>query len=343
MRQRSAGVTVRPADVPMTKANILRRCILPAFMLTLAGCTPATTQFFSTQQSRIGPDDGSDSCRQRVVGLDNTGQFFGRDILTGAAAGGVAGGVLGYVFGGHDWQGALIGASAGAAAGGLTAYVVDMHQRLATENQHIDDTQLAFNALMDCRFEQARAIRADYRARIIDRPTAQARMAKVKAWAQRDLALARTIDTNIRDRGSQFELAADKVAPGSSAAAAAQVPTPRHVTVRRTVALRLNPDAGAPDIGRVPAGQSVSATPVGGRYALVETSGGQRGYVETSALKGSVGPPPSGLAAPTAASGADTPEAVRSLAGSNAARRDAFEQSVVVAEAATTGGFQSVD
>ena len=167
-------------------------------------------------------------------------------------------------------------------------------------------------------------------------------MAKVKAWAQRDLALARSIDTNIRDRGTQFELAADKVAPGSSATAASQAPAPRHVTLRRTAALKLNPDAGAPDIGRVPAGQPVSATPVGGNYALVETSGGQRGYVETAALKGNVGPPPSGLATP-AASGADTPEAVRSLAGSNAARRDAFEQSVTVAEAATAGGFQSVD
>ena len=331
----------------MISANILRRCILPASVLatalTLGGCTPATTQFFSTQESRIGPDDGSDSCRPRVVGLDNTGQFFGRDILKGAAAGGVAGGVLGYVFGGHDWQGALIGAGAGAAAGGLTAYVVDMHQHLAAENQHIDDTQLAFNALMDCRFAQARAIRADYRAHIIDRPTAEARMAKVKAWAQRDLALARDIDTNIRDRGTQFDLAADKVAPGSSTAAAAQAPPSRHVTVRRTASLKLNPDAGAPDIGRVPAGQPVSATPVGGNYALVETSGGQRGYVETAALKGSVGPPPSGLAPAMATSGADSPEAVRSLAGSNAARRDAFEQSVTVAEAATAGGFQSVD
>ncbi len=331
----------------MINVSDLRRPSLAAVLLltaaTLAGCTPATQQYFSTQESRIGPDDGTDSCRPRVVGLDNTGQFFGRDILKGAAIGSVAGGVLGYVLGGHDWQGALIGAGAGAAAGGLSAYAVDMHQHLLAENQHIADTQQAFNALMDCRFEQARAIRADYRTHVIDRQTALARMAKVKAWAQRDLALAREIDTNIRDRGARFDLAADKVAPGTSTAAA-QAPAPRQVTVRRTADLKLNPQAGAPDIGQVPAGQPVSATPAGGDYALVETGSGQRGYVETAALKGSVGPPPSGLATPAAAAGgADTPAAVRSLAGSNAARRDAFEQSVAVAEAAASSGFESVD
>ncbi len=48
-----------------------------ALCASLGGCAGS----FSNQESRIGPDDGKDSCRQELVMLDSTGNFFGEDIL----------------------------------------------------------------------------------------------------------------------------------------------------------------------------------------------------------------------------------------------------------------------
>ena len=53
----------------------------------LAGCV-------STREGRIGADDGSDACRAQVVALDSTGNFFGEDIVRGAAIGAVGGAAL---------------------------------------------------------------------------------------------------------------------------------------------------------------------------------------------------------------------------------------------------------
>ena len=72
-------------------------------------------------------------------------------------------------------------------------------------------------------------------------------------------------------------------------------------------------------------------------YALVQTDSGQQGYVSASDLQGTGGRRSISVpnAAPAAA-GAD----VRTLAGSNAARRDDFSQSVSVTEKAQATGFE---
>src|SRR6476646_10182059 len=72
----------------------------------LCGCAPGA---FTTQSQRIGPDDGTDSCRPQLVALDSTGNFFGADILKGAAIGAGTGALAGGLIGGlatGSWRGA---------------------------------------------------------------------------------------------------------------------------------------------------------------------------------------------------------------------------------------------
>ncbi|MBN8890639.1 MAG: hypothetical protein J0H91_10125 [Rhodospirillales bacterium] len=313
----------------------------------LTGCAQGA---LSTRESRIGPDDGTDACRAQLVALDSTGNFFGAQILTGAAIGAAGGALAGGLIG-RDLKGALIGAVAGGVLGAAGGYWSAVQQQrsdqagmfaqvggdLSRENAQIDRTQLAFDQLMDCRFRQAEAIRHDYAAHRIDRTLAVARMNTVKQRAERDLALARQINQQIADRGAQFVVAADNLAPGAKTAIAAQAPPPRPATVRRPAALKLRPDPAAPSIGSVQAHDKVTVTPGRGGYALVETASGQRGYAPVADVQGASSRSLPPASAPAGA--AVTPDEVRTLAGSNAARRDSFAQSVAVSEQAA-GGFE---
>ncbi len=308
----------------------------------LAGCDQGA---MSTQTARIGTDDGSDVCRPYVVALDSTGNYFGADIVKGAVIGAFGGGLAGGLLGGN-WKSALIGAGAGAVMGGATSYWMALQQQaqdqavldarvrgdIQQENTAIDRTQLAFNQVMDCRFRQARDIQADYTEHRIDRPTAVSRMSWVKSRAQRDLEIARRIDGQIAGRSAQFEVAADNL---NQAPAPAAPPAPRPATVRTSAGLKLRPDPSAPEIGTLQARQPVTVSAVRDGYALVETPSGQKGYAAVDAI--------SGRGLPTAQPRADTgrsPDDVRSLAGSNAARRDDFNQSVSVSANAVSSGFE---
>jgi uncharacterized protein YcfJ len=175
-----------------------------AVALILAGCTPGNNPLSGTgvssftQSGRVGPDDGSDSCHADAVALDNTGHFFGQDILTGAAVGAVGGGLIGGLAGG-SWQDALIGAAAGGVAGAAGGYWEALQKQsqdtatldatvennLTTEDTQISNTQLAFNNDMDCRFQQAQSIRANLASGQISQDQATTQMAAVKALGSR--------------------------------------------------------------------------------------------------------------------------------------------------------------
>ena len=94
-------------------------------VVMLAGC--------STQMGRIGADDGRDACRAYVVQLDSTGDFYGEDIVRGAAigagTGAIAGGLLAAATGRRGTD-ILAGAAIGALAGGGIKYVL-IKSRLA--------------------------------------------------------------------------------------------------------------------------------------------------------------------------------------------------------------------
>jgi hypothetical protein len=315
----------------------------------LGGCAGGA---YSSQSSRIGPDDGTDSCHRYRVALDATGNYFAEDIIKGAALGALAGGLAGGLFGGST-KAALIGAGTGAVLGGAAGYWSALQQQssdlsvlntrvygdLWHENQQIGQTQQAFDALMDCRFQQAQQIQTAYNTKQIDRPTAVAQMAVVKQRAQQDLVIAKRIDGQIGDRSQQFEVAADKVQPGSATAVAAAAPTTRSAVVRRAAPLKVTPDPASADIGTLKPQESVQVSTGRNGYALVRTPDGTRGYTPLDTFKAGAAPPPVTETASTAAAppaGGD----VRTLAGSNAARRDAFAQSVGVSEQAVNNGFE---
>jgi len=342
----------------------------------LSGCaTPGGGEGF-TQESRVGPDDGTDSCHAQAVALDETGDFFGQDILTGAAAGAAGGALIGGLISGN-LKGALIGAAAGGVAGAAGGYWEALQQQnqntaqlestvagnLSTENAQIDKTQLAFNQDMDCRFQQAATIRANYHAGLITEDQAVTQMAQVKTWAQRDLQLAQTINGQIQSRGQQFDTAATNL--GAAPAAAPVTSLNKPAELRYNEPLLLQPDPDSPVIGQVARHQNVTINAVEANYALVQTDDGTTGFVRLADLRQPhtyrtiTVPPADQLPAPetapedeatatnvpvsstpaTASPPAST-ATVQKLDGSNAASRDAFAQNVATTQSAVSNGFQ---
>lgn len=304
----------------------------------LAGCAQGG---LTTQAQRIGADDGTDSCRRELVALDSTGDFFAEDIIKGAAIGALGGALIGGLAGGG--RGALIGAASGLAAGAAGGYLTALQQQahdqagmysrarndMTAESLQLDKTQLAFNQLVNCRFYQAQTIRVAYRQGQIPRAVADQQMAVVRQRAERDLALAQMINGKIQERGAEFDLAADKLSPGT-AAYIQQVERPRTRTVvaRSAVPIQVSPTAGAPQLAQAKPREKVTVQSTQGGYALVETSSGLRGYAPVSSLNLPPAPPPPAQGD------------VRTLAGSNANRRDAFAQSVAVAKQAQASAFE---
>jgi hypothetical protein len=204
---------------------------------------------------------------------------------------------------------------------------------LAQENAELDALQISFDALLYCRWIEARTIRAELAASRVARPVAEARMAALRARLQRDLARAQAVLESLERRASAREAVVEAAAPGSRAAA--QVargggPT-RRVVAAATVPLRLRPEAGAPEIGRVPAGQAVQVRPAQSGFALVEGQGGLRGYAPSGAFQ-------IAERAAAVAGGAGGP--VRLLAATNLAKRDNFAESLGLAREAAVSGFE---
>ena len=188
--------------------------------LVLPGCT--------MQSDRIGPDDGSDVCRPQRVALDSTGNYFGEDIVKGAALGALGGALIGGLATGNA-RGALIGAAAGGVAGAAAGYYNARQKQAADQaqlynsvyadierdNLAIDKTQLAFNQLTDCRHMEAARIRGDLRAGVISRPQAEVAMAAVANRAAGDYNIATTISKQIQTRGDDFAYANTQINPGA--------------------------------------------------------------------------------------------------------------------------------
>ncbi|MFY7960957.1 MAG: YMGG-like glycine zipper-containing protein [Elsteraceae bacterium] len=227
--------------------------------LALVGCT--------TQNERIGADDGSDRCRPQRVALDSTGNYFAEDIVKGAAIGAVGGALIGALTGGSNaGRNALIGGLAGAAAGAAGGYWASLQQQnkdqaslltsisndLSRENDQIDKTQLAFAQLNDCRRDEANRVRADLAAGRLTRPQAEQAMAGVKARAAEDLRIARQINAKLEERGANFQFANEPVNPPAPApVAVAPAPAPSRAPTAQA-APRPAPQQAAPQPPRDP-------------------------------------------------------------------------------------------
>jgi outer membrane lipoprotein SlyB len=338
----------RPASHPALpiRSRLRRGLALLTAGAMLAGCV-------TTREQRIGGDAG-DACRTQLVALDSTGNFFAADMLRGAAIGAVGGAALGALLAAATGQrgsgiaaGAGIGAVAGGVVGGTAGYLSARQQQatdqaslnlavandLAAENAQLDRTQVAFDQLMDCRFNTAQQIRAELGSGRMARPQAEAAMAELRNRTQRDIQLANTINGQIGRRGAEFDTAIETVAPGVKQAASMPKPAVP-ARPRATVALRLRPDPASPEVARVPAREAVTLRPGRDGFAQVETASGVRGYAPSQSFPEATR---LGDAAPVAAQGSD----VRSLAASNIARRDNFSESVGTATRLAEGqGFE---
>jgi len=332
---------------PLTRAAAL----LTASMM-LAGCV-------TTQAGRIGYDDGSDGCRPQLAALDATGDFYGEDILQGAAVGALSGALIGGLASGR-WQGALIGAAVGGAAGATVGYLSAVQRQardqsavyaqisadLGRENAQLDRTQVAFSQLMDCRLFAAARVRELVATGRMDRVSGQQQLANIRARFQADIQLAQSINGKITARGTEFDTAIDTVVPGGKASiqTAMYRPPPVRVAPRRPVEVKFQPSATSASIGRVSPGDVVSVRPGPSGFALVETASGVRGYAPADAFPAQQRAPArasdgaASSAAATASGGAD----VRSLAATNISRRENFAESVSNAErlAQAGGGFE---
>ena len=312
----------------------------------LAGCT-------ATQSGRIGSDDGLDSCRPQLVALDSTGNYYGEDMLRGAAIGAASGGVLGGLIGaaaGGKTRDVVLGAGLGVVAGGVVGaaggyYAARQRQArdqaslsaaigndLTSENAQLDRTQAAFNQLVDCRLMAAASIRQDVGAGRVDPTTGQRMMGELRRRMQNDITVAKRIDGKIGTRGAEFDTAIENIAPGTRTTVAARTASPpMPATTRAAVPLRIRPEPSAPEVGRVAANEPVTVRPATSSYALVETTAGLRGYAPAGSFPGRRAP-----AAPANGDGS-----FRALAASNIAKRDNFSESVTNAERATQGqGFE---
>lgn len=190
-------------------------------------------------------DDPNDVCRPERVALRSTGQFFAQDIIEGAAVGAVAGGLIGLVAGGNA-RSAALGALAGGALGAVGGYwrarqkqyanQAQLYQAvygdLERENASIDKTQIAFSRLVACRDNEAARIRADYRAHRLTREQAAALMAAVRAHADSDLRLARSISGHIHQRSEDFSYASREIEGAPARSGPTYSRTPRRSAPR---------------------------------------------------------------------------------------------------------------
>ncbi len=184
-----------------------------------------------TREDRIGPDDGSDSCRRNVVALDSAGNFFAEDMLkgavVGATTGALAGGMLAILSGksGQDVaKSALIGGAVGGMAGAIGGYyksrmeqgrdqaVLAINKDLTREASELDKADTAVRALITCRVDERDQIRADYAAKRISKSEAQRRWNLLQEQVRRDNNLMQMVAENIGKRQEEYKYASDQVA-----------------------------------------------------------------------------------------------------------------------------------
>jgi hypothetical protein len=319
---------------------LLRATALFTATVMLAGCV-------TTQAGRIGSDDGRDVCRQYLVALDSTGNYYGEDILQGAATGAIVGAIAGGLAT-RNWRGAAIGAGVGLASGAAAGYYnalqrqaanqsalfAQMSSDLSRENAQLDRTQVAFDQLTDCRMRTAKAVRDDVASGRVSRDVGRAQLAEIRARFQGDIQVAQRINQSIGRRGQQFDVAIEQAVPGGKSGMQARPSQSARLAPRRAVAVVVRPDANSTEIAQINAREVVTTRPGPAGYVQVETASGLRGYAQASAF-------PNAPREQRQAAGRGPGGDVRTLAATNISSRENFSASVSNAERlVTSGGFE---
>jgi hypothetical protein len=196
----------------------------------------------------------------------------------------------------------------------------ELEAELARENAALERLQIAFDALLYCRWTEVRLLRADAASGRFPQAELPQRLSAADGRLRQDLRRAGQARDQMQARNARIEAAVEAAAPGTRAALAGQ----RSAGLPRAVAsapilLRVRPDATAAGVGRLPAGTEVSLRPAAGGFVLAEGAG-QRGYAPGSAFTLL---PPAPVSNPQ--------DRLRSLAATNLARREGFVESLSLA------------
>lgn len=278
-----------------------RWAILAGLTLALPGCVPDTPPVVAT----VAPDP-ADSCGPQVVVFVSAGDLFRSPPRRS---------------GPHR--------SGPASAAELTS-------ELARENAALERLQIAFDALLYCRWTEVRVIRAEAATGGTARAEAPARLAVAAGRLRRDLTRAEQIKSQLGDRAARLEAAVEQAAPGTQAAVLgerAAREAPSRAVASAPVVLRLRPDPNAPEIARVTAGTEVSLRPASTGFGFVDAGPRAQGYAQAAAFTIL---PQRRVAVPFTA-GAEGE--LRRLVASNVAKRDNFQESLEVAARAAEAGF----
>ena len=204
----------------------------------------------------------------------------------------------------------------------------ELAAELERENAALERMQIAFDALLYCRWTEVRLIRADAATGPAARAALPARLASAEARMRRDLTRAGTARGAIDQRAARLEATLEQVSPGSRAALRAARPAVPRAVASAPVVLRLRPEPDAPPAGRVAAGTEAILRPAPGGFALIDAGPQLRGYAPSGAF--TLLPAPAPFAA----------DRLRSLAATNIARRETFTEALNMAERGLPQGFE---
>lgn len=201
----------------------------------------------------------------------------------------------------------------------------DLAAELRRENAAIERLQIAFDALLYCRWTEVRLIRAAASAGEISGAELPGRLAVASGRLRQDLGRGAQARARLQARAARLDAAVEAAAPGATRAGR---PGATRAMASAPLVLRQRPDGGSGEAGRLAAGAEVFLRPATGGFVLAD-AGGVSGYGPGSAF--TVLP---ALAAPA---GNDP---LRSLAATNISRREAFFQSLALAERSGVQGFE---
>lgn len=197
--------------VSVTAAALIAQSVL------VAGCV-------NTQEARIGPNDGTDSCYDYRVKLDQTRTFYNDDLLQGllaVGAGAIVGVGVAVLTGNTSVASKVTGAVIGGLAGGFFNELVKTQGRenalntatdgAVKERDNLKKTQAAMKELTDCRRKQVKEVRAEYKGKRISKSEGEARLAVIRNRMDRDYEIAQEINGNVQKRSDQFRVALNEV------------------------------------------------------------------------------------------------------------------------------------
>ena len=207
----------------------------------------------------------------------------------------------------------------------------ELEAELARENVALERLQIAFDALLYCRWTEVRVIRSEAAAGTVPAAERDRRLGLAENRLRRDVTEGGRIRDNLAARSARIEAAVERASPGTRAALAAARSTvdaqPRAVA-SAPIVLRLRPDATSPITARLPAGAPARLRAGPNGFAYADAGPQARGYALSNSFT---------LVPQVQAGSAPGMSRLRSLAATNIARREGFAQSISLAN---RGGLQ---